>query len=327
MGGGAAAQALEHRRDEERQFEPRDRAEQIARGLGLFSLGLGIAQLLAPRKVARIALGRDDRRQRDAMRTIGVRELACGLGILTRRRPSGWLWTRVLGDAMDLYLLGRSLGSRRADRACTLRSMGAVLGVAALDLATSVQLSRTNRVQARVGKGLLVTRSISVNRPPDEVYRFWRNFQNLPRFMAHLESVQVRDERRSRWVALGPARKAVAWDAEITEDRPNEIISWRSLEGSDVPNWGSVRFQRAPGGRGTEIHLDLRYDPPGGILGVTVAKLFGKAPEQQVEGDLRRFKQVIETGEVLHSDTSIHRGRHPARPPERRPSNGKGANR
>jgi uncharacterized membrane protein len=106
----------------------------------------------------------------------------------------------------------------------------------------------------------------------------------------------------------------VEWEAEIIEDRPNERISWRSVQPADVPNIGTVQFRSAPGGRGTEIHVELRYDPPGGKLGAAVAKLFGKEPAQQVKGDLRRLKQVLETGEVVHSDASVHRGLHPAQP-------------
>src|SRR5207237_3055072 len=123
-----------------------------------------------------------------------------------------------------------------------------------------------------------------------EVYDFWRNFGNLPRFMDHLESVQVTGDRRSHWKAKAPAGTTVEWDAETTENRPNELIAWRSVEGADVTNAGVVRFVAAPGGRGTEIHVDLRYEPPAGKLGKLVAKLFGEEPSQQVEGDLRRFK-------------------------------------
>jgi uncharacterized membrane protein len=111
---------------------------------------------------------------------------------------------------------------------------------------------------------------------------------------------------------------SVEWDAEITEDRANELIAWRSLPGAEVDNVGRVRFVPAPGGRGTEVHVELSYRPPAGVLGATFAKLFGEAPEQQIEGDLRRLKQVLETGEVVHSDASIHRGAHSARPPASR---------
>jgi uncharacterized membrane protein len=158
-----------------------------------------------------------------------------------------------------------------------------------------------------------------VNRPVSEVYSFWHDFQNLPRFMTHLESVQVLGPRRSHWVAVGPAGIRVEWDAETVEDRPNELIAWRSLPGSDVETSGWVRFKPAPGNRGTEVVVEMRYDPPGGVIGATMAKLFGEAPEQIVTRDLIAFKNVMEVGEVVHSDASIHRGPHPARPPENEP--------
>ena len=161
-----------------------------------------------------------------------------------------------------------------------------------------------------------VKQAVTVNRPPDEVYRFWHDFQNLPRFMEHLEAVQVSGDGRSHWTAKGPAGTKAEWDARIVEDRPGELIAWRSEDGSAVETSGSVRFAPAPAGRGTEVRVQLRYSPPGGVFGVGVAKLLGKEPGQQVEGDLRRFKQVMELGEIVHSDASVFRGRHPARPPE-----------
>ena len=164
-----------------------------------------------------------------------------------------------------------------------------------------------------------MARSVTIRQPVEMVYAFWRNFENLPRFMNHLESVRVTGDRQSHWVAKAPAGQTVEWDAETVEDRRDELIAWRSLPGSSVPNSGQVRFEPAAGGRGTEVHVELRYDPPGGKLGALVAKLFGEEPAQQVAGDLRRLKQVLETGEVLHSDASIHRGMHPAQPPEKLP--------
>jgi uncharacterized membrane protein len=137
------------------------------------------------------------------------------------------------------------------------------------------------------------------------VYRFWRDFRNLPQIMTHLESVAVLDERRSHWTAQGPAGRLVEWDAETVEDRPNERISWRSLPGSDVANSGTVRFRAAPGDRGTEVHLEMNYAPPGGELGSLVARLFGQEPSQQVQADLRKLKQVLETGEVTRSAATV----------------------
>lgn len=166
-----------------------------------------------------------------------------------------------------------------------------------------------------------VRSTVTVNRPASELYDFWRDFENLPRFMHHLEHVETMGSR-SHWVAKAPANRTVEWDAEIVEDVPNECIAWRSLEGSRISNAGVVRFVAAPGDRGTEIHVELSYDPPAGAAGALIAKLFGEEPHQQVRDDLRRFKQVMETGEVLRSDgspegigSSIIR-QHPARPSE-----------
>jgi uncharacterized membrane protein len=308
-----AGSALAHL-EEERGGVARaaDGVARRTRFLGWFSIGLGLAQLGSPGRMSSFVLGADLPRRRRAMRLLGAREIACGIGILSRRRPSGWLWMRVLGDAMDLALLGASLSARRTDNGKIVRSMASVAGVMALDALTSFQVQRRSRPVVGVRR---FTTAVTVNRPPEEVYRFWRNLQNLPLFMSHLESVHLRDDRRSRWVARGAGRTRIEWEAEITEDRLNERLSWRSVGESDVDSAGSVSFAPAPGGRGTEVILDLEYLPPGGRLGVKLARLFGEEPAQQAAGDLRRFKQVIETGEVLHSDASIHRGRHPARPP------------
>ncbi|HZO88118.1 MAG TPA: SRPBCC family protein [Chthonomonadaceae bacterium] len=146
--------------------------------------------------------------------------------------------------------------------------------------------------------GLTIRRAVTIDKPPEELYRFWRQFENLPRFMRHLEAVQPLGEGRSHWIARAPAGKTVEWDAALVADKENELISWRSLEGSEVPNAGTVRFTPAPGGRGTVVDVTLEYSPPGGVIGATIAKLFGEEPSIQVEDDLRRFKQLMETGEV-----------------------------
>jgi uncharacterized membrane protein len=163
-------------------------------------------------------------------------------------------------------------------------------------------------------RSIRVQQSITVNRPPEELYRFWRDFANLPRFMRHLEAVQVTSETRSHWQVKAPIGMRVEWDAEIINDRPNELIAWRSCEGADVDNAGTVHFTPAPGGRGTEIRVELQYIPPGGVLGAAIAKLFGEAPDQQVSEDLRRLRQVVEVGEVIQSEATA-RGRGPAQPP------------
>lgn len=144
-----------------------------------------------------------------------------------------------------------------------------------------------------------VTRTITIARPPEDVYAFWRNFENLPRFMQNLESVRVTDDTRSHWVVNGPVGKDVEWDAEIVQDRPNELISWRTTgPDDDVRHSGTVSFQPAASSRSTEVRVELVYDPPGGKVGATVAKLFGDEPGQQIEEDLERFRNVLEGGDV-----------------------------
>jgi uncharacterized membrane protein len=196
--------------------------------------------------------------------------------------------------------------------------VGLGLGRTALDVVVARAVARTGSGRG----GVHVVKSITINRSPAETYRMWRDFGNLPRFMVHVEAVDVLDGRRSHWRATGPAGRSIEWDTEIIEDLPDQCIGWRSTEGSVVTSGGVVRFASAPGGRGTEVHVDLRYDPPGGSIGATMAKLFDKDPGQLIEGDLRRFKQVLETGEVVLSDASIDRGRHPARPARRHPHGG-----
>ena len=290
-----------------------NRALRRARGLGWFSVALGTLEMAAPHAVASIVGARIRPRTLATMRLLGLRELVSGIGILSERQPAAWLWLRVAGDAMDLALLGKTMATPKSQRTRTMKALGSVLAVTALDVRSAVELTRDERRGFGAAEGIHVVSAITVNRPRDEVYRYWRDLENLPKFMTHLEAVQ-RQNGRWRWRAKGPLGMPIEWEAEIVADQPNENLAWRSCEGSDVPNQGSVRFLDAPGGRGTEVRVELRYDPPAGALGAAIAKLFGAAPEQEIAVDLRRFKQVIETGEVLNSDASIHKGPHPARP-------------
>lgn len=149
------------------------------------------------------------------------------------------------------------------------------------------------------GQGTKVEKSVTVNRPPRDLYGFWRDFENLPHFMEHLESVKTLDGTRSHWKVKGPAGSAVEWDAEIINDQEGRLIAWRSLDAADVGNAGSVRFEPIDGGRATEVKVTLEYDPPAGALGVAFARLFGEEPAQQVADDLRRFKEFVESRESL----------------------------
>lgn len=162
------------------------------------------------------------------------------------------------------------------------------------------QMMEINRSEEG-NKGILVQSSVTVNLPRERLYRIWRNFENLPRFMEHLQSVDVDEAtggKRSHWVAKAPFGRKVEWDAEMTEERENEYIAWRSLPGSTVESQGSVKFMDAPGGRGTIVTVAMQYNPPAGSMGAAVARLSGEDPGQQLRDDLRHFKQMMETGEI-----------------------------
>ncbi len=150
----------------------------------------------------------------------------------------------------------------------------------------------------------MVRAAVTVRRSPDEVYAFWRDVENLPAFMYHLKSVTADADGRSHWVASAPAGRSVEWDAQITEDEPGRRIAWQSLPGALVDNGGSVEFASTPGGGSTEVRVTIGYHLPGGALGKAAATLFGESPDQQVNDDLRRFKQILETGQVMRSDGS-----------------------
>jgi len=286
------------------------RSEQLADGLAIASVGLGLAELIAPRAMARLVGVRDRRTVRRMMMLKGLRELTCGVGLLAARRRAPWLWLRVAGDVVDLALLGATARtSLRNDGRRLTGAMAAMAGLGVLDVVAA------RGVMTQERKPITTTAVTTIARVPEEVYWFWRELQNLPRFMTHLASVEPIDTLRSHWTAIGPGGIAVEWDAEIVEDRLGEVIAWRSLPGADVDNSGVVRFVPAPGGRGTEIHVKLRYAAPGGRVGRAIAKLLGREPGQQARSDLRQLKQVLETGGIVHSDASIHSGPHAARPP------------
>ncbi len=149
------------------------------------------------------------------------------------------------------------------------------------------------------GGGIKIEKSVVVTRPREELYRFWRNFENLPRFMDHLASVTVIDENRSHWVARGPAGTRVEWDAEINNEIPNELIAWRTLPGSEINHIGSVHFEPRLPGPGTTVRVVLRYEPPAGKSAAAIASLFGAGPGQRIAEDLKRFRQVMEATEPI----------------------------
>jgi uncharacterized membrane protein len=166
----------------------------------------------------------------------------------------------------------------------------------ALGVNTAVDATDT-RAALRGSRGVNVLESVTIDRPIEDLYRFWRNLENLPQFMRHLESVEKVTDTISHWRAKGPADYIVEWDAEIHNEVPNKLIAWRSLEGADVVSAGSVNFDVAAAGRGTRVTVHLQYSPPGGKVGAAVARLFGRDAETEIREDLNRFKQLLEATE------------------------------
>lgn len=217
----------------------------------------------------------------------GIERLACAItgGALTayglRRRSAGGL---------ILTLAGAALLHRGGTGHCNTYQ---ALGITTANRGDS----NASRHDRDVARDVHVEKSIIIDKSPEELYSFWRDFENLPRFMDHLESVNSVGFNRWHWVAKGPVGTRPEWDAEIYNEKPNELIAWRSLDGT-VTNAGSVHFEPAAGERGTQVKVVLNYNAPGGKVSALLAKLFGQEPGQMIEGDLRRLKQILETGEI-----------------------------
>jgi uncharacterized membrane protein len=201
-------------------------------------------------------------------------------------------WASLIGGGA-LVLTGLRQGSLR----------GALMAIAGSGLVYHGATAQKSLIeQAGINQNMKVEKTVTINKPATDLYRIWHNFENLPTFMKHLKSVKVIDNKRSHWIANAPMGASVEWDADIIRDEENKLIAWASVEGADVDNSGFVRFTPAPGGRGTEVKVVIEYNPPGGAVGAAIAKLFGEEPEQQAGDDLRRFKQLMEAGEIATTE-------------------------
>lgn len=269
------------------------RSGELSRGLGWFSIALGAAELLMPRQVARVIGVSED--NATLLRMMGAREIAAGVGLLMQPQNPAWLKARVAGDALDLTLLGAAMSRDDADRMRLAGAAITVAGVTAIDVMAARELDRQTGASDTI---VDIVKSIAINRPAQELYDEWRKFEQLPQIMRHLESVQELGDGRSHWIARAPGGTVVEWDSEVIADEPGKLLAWRSLPNAEIENMGTIRFEPMPGKRGTLLRVELEYRPPGGKLGATLAKLLGEEPEVQMQEDLRRFKQRMETGEV-----------------------------
>jgi uncharacterized membrane protein len=251
------------------------------------------------------------------MRVVGAREIASGLGILTQAKPTPWLWSRVGGDAMDIALLRSAMSSPQADQNRVATATAAVIGIAAIDALVSTRqaTSPDEGGQASSDQGAVrVASAVTVQAPVEDVFSYWDGFQGLPRFMSDAASVEITGDRQSRWTVPAPVGTSVEWDVQITDSTPNERIVWQTAEGSRIAASGDIHFRTAAGGRGSQVIFAAEFTPPGGDLGKKIAQPLAEVFGTKITNDLRRFKQLVELGEIVHSDDSIVPGPNPAQP-------------
>lgn len=258
-------------------------APATVRALAWASIGLGLAQIAAPRRVSRLI---GTKPSSATMRAFGARELASGVGLLRGHAPARWMNARLVGDGLDLSALSLARPTHRRRRGFAL---AAVAGVAILDAFAR---------RALPSPRLRLHHAVAINRPVDVLYAFWRDPRNLPDVLKNIDDVSAIDERRWHWVARGPLGARIAWDADLVDARPHRSIAWRSVPEAPIKTQGAIWFEPLPKDRGTRVVLDMQFEAPGAVLTEMLGKLTGDAPSQQVYEALRRFKQIMETGEV-----------------------------
>ena len=275
-------------------------SHRIARGLGWFSVGLGLTELVSGKTLDRY-LGTGG--HQGTLRLFGLRELAAGAIILAQKEPSaGSVWSRVGGDVMDLIFLGKALEEQRS------RTKQERLGVAtatvvvitALDVYCAWKLSQSSKPkgEAMEEDPTSVETSITLNGSPAELYQLWRDPQTLPQVMGHFATVTATADDRAHWSVNGPVKTSLQWDSQIVQEEPGSFVRWYSTQGAKIPNGGSIRFHPAPVGRGTVATLSIDFHPPGGSFGQAAAKVLGIVPKVLADKALRRFKSLAESGEI-----------------------------
>lgn len=302
--------------------------EKIARGLGWFSILLGMSELVCGRALARW-LGMPG--TETLVRTYGVREITTGIGILASADPTPWIWSRVVGDALDAGSLAAGLHDENPREGNVAMALANIIAVTVLDVYCAHRLSaeqrpalpahhdysnrsglpssayrqrrRGNTDHTATGTALeaAAQASITIPRPADDLRALWLSPKAQTRIWEHFAEVTAVNDRTADWTAHGPAGGAYRWRTQ-TEETGTDQVRWSTLDGADVPNAGSLTFRPAPGDRGTELHLTVRFDPPGGAVGQVVSKLFHIVPREIVLTALYRFRALALTGELPLTD-------------------------
>ncbi len=264
-------------------------SEQITQGLGWFSIGLGIVEMLAPRTLSRMI---GVRYHPVFMRVFGAREATAGIGILTHpNQPAGWLWARVAGDVLDLASLGWAFNTDRRGTAKRIAAVAAVAGVTALDVMCA-------QGYTKVATDTGFESSVTIGKSPRELYDLWREPQIMSQVMGNFAEVRKIDEEHMHWVIPGFMGSVYEFDAKSVEQRPGELIRWKSISGAVPPNGGEVLFRPAPGDRGTEVTLRFKLESSANILHQAAFTLIPSIPKTALWKALMRFKSLAETGEL-----------------------------
>lgn len=267
--------------------------QSLSQYLGWLSLGVGALELLAPAWVSRRAgFARTNNR---AVQLSGLRQVATGVAILRNPTSPNPIWARVAGDAITLSILANGFSERDADKAMLSTSSLLVAGLTAVDIGCAVGMYDGLGMEHRAPHRIRET--ITINKSAEDLFRFWRSLNNLPSIMEYLQSVDVRDDKRSHWVAKPIRGVVLEWESEVTAEEPNRLIAWRSLPESQIQTEGSVRFEPLSGDRGTLVTVDMQFDVPS-RFGRLFRPLASRLTEAATRRDLRRFKQLMETGEI-----------------------------
>ncbi len=264
-------------------------SEQVARGLGWFSIGLGMVEMFAPRALSRMI---GVRYHPVCMRAFGAREATAGIGILTHpNQPAGWLWARVGGDILDLAALGWAFNTNRRSTAKRMAAVAAVAGVTVLDIICA-------QGYTKIATDTGFESSVTIGKSPKELYDLWREPQIMSQVMGNFAEVRKVDEEYMHWVIFGFIGRTFEFDAKSVEQRPGELIRWKSISGSVPPNGGEVWFRPAPGDRGTEVTLRFKLESSANTLHKAASTLMPSIPKMAIRKALMRFKSLAETGEI-----------------------------
>lgn len=281
---------------------PMKATHRLARGLGWFSVCLGLAEIISGRELDRY-LGTG--RRQGILRLFGLRELGAGAVILAQREPNAAsVWSRVGGDVMDLIFLGTALehqGNKTRLERLTVATT-TVAAITALDIYCAWQLGRTPKTSeeesVQVGRA---EANSTINGTPEELYALWRDPETLTQVMGHFATVAAKSEDHAEWTVHGPAGTTLQWESQIVQEEPGQFLRWYSLQGAKIPNGGSIKFAPAVGGRGTVATLSVDFNPPGGVFGKAAAKAVGMVPHALAIQALQRFKRLAEKGGVAAS--------------------------